>query len=84
MNKDDLKNIDKSKIGRIEVDREACIGAGPCEALAPKTFQLDEEGKAVVIDTHGDTDQDIIDAAMSCPVMAIKVYDKEGNLIYPA
>lgn len=79
-NKEDSK---QSKIAKIVVDRDLCIGAGPCETLAPKTFKLDSEGKAVVIDTHGNTDDEIIDAAMSCPVLAIKVYDKDGNLIYP-
>lgn len=71
------------KIGKIEVDRDMCIGAGPCVTLAPGTFQLDDEGKAVVINPDGNTAKDILDAAMSCPVMAIKIYDTEGNLIYP-
>lgn len=72
-----------TKIGKIVVDRDACIGAGPCVTLAPGTFELDSEGKAVVINTNGDVDKDIIDAAMSCPVMAIKIYDLDGNQIYP-
>ncbi len=81
-NNNSSKSI-KSKIGKIVVDRDMCIGAGPCVALAPGTFELDNEGKAVVINPNGDTDKDIIDAAMSCPVLAIKVYDVDGNQIYP-
>ncbi len=72
----------KSKIGKIEVDRDLCIGAGPCEVLAPKTFKI-INGKAEVIADIQNTDEEIIDAAKSCPVYAIKIYDKEGNLIYP-
>ena len=81
-NKDSNKK-EKSKIGKIVVDRETCIGAGPCVALAPGTFELDNEGKAVVINQSGNTDKEILDAAMSCPVLAIKVYDVDGNQIYP-
>jgi len=89
------------KVGKIEVDRDICIGAGPCEVLAEKTFKVDEKGKVVItlkeVEKNGskqvwnlsdkeqlrDTDEDVLDAAMSCPVFAIKIYDKDGNLIYP-
>ena len=78
-------DVDKKsqKADKIEVDRDLCIGAGTCVVLAQKTFKLDEEGKAVVISKSGDSDEDIIDAAKSCPVLAIKIYDQDGNLIYP-
>jgi ferredoxin len=71
------------KVGRIEIDRDLCIGAGTCVALAPNTYKLDEEGKAIVLSINGDVDKDIIDGAMSCPTLAIKVYDTDGNQIYP-
>lgn len=71
------------KIGKIEVDRDLCIGAGPCVIFAGKTFELDDEGKAVVKGLNLNTYEEIINAAMSCPVLAIKIYDTEGNLIYP-
>ncbi len=80
-NKDESSK--KTTIGKIVVDRDACIGAGSCTALAPGTFALDNEGKAIVINVNGDNDKNIIDAAMSCPVLAIKVYDVDGNQIYP-
>ena len=51
------ENSTPSKIGKIVVDRDMCIGAGPCVALAPGTFELDNEGKAVVINPKGDTDK---------------------------
>lgn len=71
------------KIGKIIVDRDLCIGAGPCVIFAPDTFELDNEGKAVVKGLGLNTYEEIINAAMSCPVLAIKIYDVEGNLIYP-
>lgn len=73
----------KQKVGKIEVDRELCIGAGTCVVLAGKTFDLDDEAKVIIIDPKGNLDEEIIDAAISCPVFAIKVYDEKGNLIYP-
>ncbi len=71
------------KIGKIEIDRDLCIGAGTCVVLADKTFELDNEMKALILSKEDNTAQEIIDAAKSCPVLAIKIYDKEGNLIYP-
>ncbi len=76
-----------SKIGKIVIDRDICIGAGPCAVLADKTFTI-VNGKAELVSIDAitnpkNTDQEIIDAAMSCPVYAIKIYDKQGKLIYP-
>ena len=83
-NQDNLENKNpNSKIGKIIVDRDLCIGAGPCVIFAPETFELDSEGKAIVKDLGVDTDEQIMSAAMSCPVLAIKIFDKDGNQIYP-
>lgn len=73
----------QSKIKKIIVDRPACIGAGSCAVLAAKTFELDEEAKAIIVDEHGDGDKDIIEAAKSCPTDAIILKDTEGNQIWP-
>lgn len=72
-----------SKIGKIVVDRDLCIGAGPCVIFAPETFELDSEGKAIVKELGANTDEQIMSAAMSCPVLAIKIFDKNGIQIYP-
>lgn len=71
------------KIGKIEVKKDVCIGAGSCEATAPKVFKVNMEGKAEVIDTKGDADETILAAAKACPVQAIYLYDEEGNQIFP-
>ncbi len=85
----DAKHEEKSnqpkqlRIGKVEVDRDLCIGAAPCVTVAPSVFQLDEENKAVVIDQKGADDETILLAAQSCPTQAIILYDDEGNQIYP-
>ncbi|MEN9558371.1 MAG: hypothetical protein RL141_740 [Candidatus Parcubacteria bacterium] len=71
------------KISRVEVDRDLCIGAAPCVTVAPGVFQLDDENKAYVVDQNGADAETILLAAQSCPVQAIKVFDEDGNQIYP-
>lgn len=71
------------KIFKIEVDRDLCIGAAPCVTVAPGVFQLDDENKAVVVDAKGADDDTILLAAESCPVQAIKLFDEDGEQIYP-
>src|SRR3989344_5889659 len=44
----------QTKKYRIKVDRNLCIGAASCVALAMKTFALDSENKAIVLDMDGD------------------------------
>ena len=72
-----------SKIKKVIVDRPACIGAGSCAVLAAKTFELDEEAKAIILDEHGDSDDDIIEAAKSCPTDAIIIESTDDEQIWP-
>jgi len=71
------------KIAKIYVDRDLCIGAASCVAIAPGVFQLDEENKAYVVSDKGADDETILLAAQSCPTKAIILYDEDGNQIYP-
>lgn len=71
------------KISKIEVDRDKCISVASCVELAQKTFKLDDEGKSIVIDQKGDDAPAQMDAAKSCPVNAIYVYDENGKQIWP-
>lgn len=73
----------ENTISKITVDRDLCIGIASCIALAPQAFELDEENKAVVLPDHGYSDQEILDAARSCPVNAIILEDNNGTQIYP-
>lgn len=69
---------------KIKIDRDLCIGAATCVAVAPKAFALDNEAKAILLPTaNEETDQTILDAAKSCPVAAIIVTDETGKQVYP-
>lgn len=69
---------------KIKIDQNICIGAASCVALAPKVFRLNSDNKAEVADPNGDTDENILAAAQSCPVSAIILEDKEsGKQEYP-
>ncbi len=66
------------------VNRDLCIGAASCVALAPLAFQLDSEGKAIVQETVGQvSDEQLLDAAKSCPTNAIIVTDDAGKQVWP-
>lgn len=81
---------------KVKVDRDLCIGAASCVAVAPDTFELDSEGKAVIKKKDGtmtsdfvnysdinDTEVNILNSAKSCPVNAIIIVevDEQGNEI---
>jgi len=68
---------------KAAVDRLLCIGTGNCVATAPNTFVLDSEAKSVVKKQNGDSDETVLEAAKSCPVLAITIEDDEGNHIFP-
>lgn len=78
-----MADLEVKKIGKIEVDRALCIGAASCVAVSPDTFELDPEAKAILKDMHGNTDEEILDSAKSCPTKAIKLFDESGQQIYP-
>ena len=68
----------------IEVDRDLCVTLAICIGLAPKTFELDVEGKAVI--KNGANDDDIkmlLEAAKGCPVNAIIIHHPNGKRIWP-
>ena len=68
---------------KIKVDRDLCISVAACIAVAPNTFELDDEGIAVVKKGKLDDEKTIIQAAKSCPVDAIILHDNNGKQIYP-
>ena len=85
---------------KIVVKRDLCIGAAPCVAVAPNTYVMDDENKAVIKKKHDegvrgeeastgdltmttDDEQTVIMSAEACPVMAIFLYDDDGNQVYP-
>ncbi len=71
------------KISKIVIDRDLCIGAATCVTIAPGTFQMDDENKAVLVSLEGDAAETVLMAAESCPTKAIFLYDEDGQQIYP-
>lgn len=82
----------------IKVDPDLCIGAASCVTIAPETFQLNDENKAVVLDhstepngrvyervieVTDDEKENIILAAQSCPTLAIFLFDEAGTQLFP-
>ncbi|MFA5136369.1 MAG: ferredoxin [Patescibacteria group bacterium] len=83
---DDQKPSGPVQVGKLKVtvDRNLCIGAATCIAVAPKTFLLDSEAKAIILQTSiEETDETIIEAAKACPVAAVIIEDEAGNRIFP-
>lgn len=84
---------------RIRVDEDLCIGAASCVTIAPETFQMNGENKAIVLDknhpeateptyerwveVNEDEYQTILLGAQSCPTLAIFLYDEEGKQLFP-
>jgi ferredoxin len=58
----------------VKIDWDRCMGSGNCVFWAPGTFDLSEDGHAVVTDV-GATDEDRLRiAAEGCPVGAISLW----------
>jgi ferredoxin len=58
----------------VEIDEHTCIGSGMCAALLPEVFALDG-AVAHPVTSAVDADEIVLDAADSCPAMAITVTD---------
>ncbi len=68
---------------RITVDRNKCQGIGACVGAAPDVFEIDSEGKSVVVNAAGADDDTVLSAAEACPLEAITLYDEDGEQVYP-
>lgn len=63
---------------RVRVDRLRCKGYGLCAGTCPEVFDLDEAGKAVVLDAAANqVPAEVVEsarkAALLCPERAIEV-----------
>jgi ferredoxin len=75
---------------KIVFERDVCIGAASCVAVAPTVWELDNENKAVLKGGSKTSNPNIfekeidekdlqlnLDAARACPVNAIHIVEKE-------
>ena len=83
----DLREYPRSKEGsnitKIVVDRDLCIAAVSCMAVASETWELDNENKIVVKNANDVDDATLIASAEACPTKAIFLYDSAGTAVYP-
>lgn len=75
---------------KVVVERDKCTSCGSCEDLCPELFELDEGGIVHIIGSERVENNDVIemeelecslDAAESCPVMIIHVYEDGDEVI---
>ena len=59
---------------RIVIDGSLCSGFGTCAELAPHQFEVGPDGIALARMGESD-DPAVLEAAASCPMGAIAVYD---------
>ena len=58
----------------IRIDVERCMGSGNCMFWAPDTFDLGDEGHAIVLDPAATDEERLRIAAQGCPVGAISLW----------
>ena len=66
----------------VAIDWEKCMGSGNCVFWAPETFDLGEDGHAVVIDAAATDEERLRIAAEGCPVGAITL-SRGGVAVFP-
>lgn len=92
--------MSENKKYKIEHDRDSCIGCSACASVCPKYWIMESDGKSSIVNgikvgdnqILGSVDEpleidfeDNMDAAESCPVNCIHLYEimdeKENKLI---
>ena len=69
---------------RVWVDHRACVGNAMCEAIATKTFRLNDDRQSEAVNPEGDPEAQILEAAENCPMSAIIVEDADtGEQLFP-
>jgi ferredoxin len=61
----------------ITIAYDRCVGSSICTLLAPRTFSLNEDRQAMVVNAQGEAEETILQAAEGCPMMAITVTDAD-------
>jgi ferredoxin len=58
----------------ITIDPDRCMGSGNCLFWAPDSFDLSDEGHAIVLDPAATDEERLRVAAEGCPVGAITLW----------
>jgi ferredoxin len=59
----------------IEANRERCIGSGSCAFMAPDVFDVDDEGRVLVLRPQVEPDDRVREAVTHCPMEALRILD---------
>ena len=74
---------------KVKVNKDACIGCGACASICPDVFELNDEGLSEVkveeenkekeefVSVKEELQDEVRDAADSCPTGAIEVNEGE-------
>ena len=64
---------------KVKVNKDACIGCGACAAICDEVFEINDEGLSVakVEEVKEELQDEVRDAADSCPTGAIEVEEGE-------
>ena len=68
---------------RVTVDTALCISSGVCLGTAPGRFRFDESQHSSPVLVLTEPDDQVRDAAMSCPVEAILLTDADTGKPVP-
>ena len=62
---------------KVKVNKDACIGCGACAAICDEVFEINDEGLSVakVEEVKEELQDEVRDAADSCPTGAIEIED---------
>jgi ferredoxin len=66
----------------VRIDWDRCMGSGNCVFWAPGTFDLSDDGHAVVLDPAASDEERLHIAAQGCPVGAISLW-RDGVEVPP-
>jgi ferredoxin len=66
----------------VRIDWDRCMGSGDCVFWAPGTFDLSDDGHAVVLDPAASDEERLHIAAQGCPVGAISLW-RDGVEVPP-
>jgi ferredoxin len=58
----------------VRIDWDRCMGSGNCVFWAPDTFELGDDGHAIVVDPAASDEERLRIAAQGCPVGAITLW----------
>lgn len=67
----------------VTIDRLLCVGFGDCIEEAPRAFEFDDEGIAILTDPEDVERERLLRACEICPVDAITVVDGDGRQVVP-